>query len=145
MCTILVKKIYLVDIGYACRLAFLPPYRGTMYHINEYGGRNYPTNVREIFNLKHSSLRVTVERTFASLKNCFHIIDNKPFHPFKTQMKLVLACCILHNWILGHGIDEVVSVEASWVPNSSVPDGNGVSVNDNSAWATKRDEWANHM
>jgi hypothetical protein len=90
-------------------------------------------------------LRVTIERTFVALKNHFCILDNKPFHPFKTQVKLVLACCILHNWILGHVIDEVVPAEASWVPNSSIPDGHGAPVDDNSAWATKRDEWANHM
>jgi hypothetical protein len=101
MCTIFIGKFYLVDIGYAYCPIFLPPYRGTMYHLNEYGGRNYPTNARELFNLRHSSLRVTVERAFATLKNRFRILDNKPFHPFKTQVKLVLAYCILHNWILG--------------------------------------------
>jgi hypothetical protein len=79
------------------------------YHLNEYGGRNYPSNARELFNLRNSSLKVTIERAFAALKNRFRILDNKPFHPFKTQVKLLLAYCILHNWILDHGIDEVVS------------------------------------
>ena len=110
-------KFYLVDAGYACRPGFLPPYRGTRYHLNEYGGRHYPTNARELFNLRHSSLRVTVERAFGALKNRFRIIDNKPFHPFKTQVKLVLACCIIHNWILGFGGDEVIPVESTWEPN----------------------------
>jgi hypothetical protein len=58
--------------------------------LKEYGGRNYPANPRELFNLRHSSLRVTIERAFGALKNRFHIIDNKPFYPFKTQVKLVL-------------------------------------------------------
>ena len=49
------------------------------------------------------------------MKNRFRILDNKPFHPYKTQVKLVLACCILHNWILGFGIDEVVPIE-DWLP-----------------------------
>ena len=56
-----------------------PPYSGTRYNLREYGGRNYPTSPRELFNLRHSSLRVTVERAFGALKNCFYIIDNKPF------------------------------------------------------------------
>ena len=90
-------------------------------------------------------MRVTVERAFGALKNRFRIIDNKPFHPFKTQVKLVLACCILHNWILGHGIDKVVPPEVSWVPNSHGPQGHGVAVDDNSAWVNMRDEWANQM
>jgi len=84
-------KFYLVDVGYACRPEFLSAYRGTRYPLNEYSGRHYPTNARELFNLRHSSLRVTVERAFGALKNRFRIIDNKPFHPFKTQVKLVLA------------------------------------------------------
>jgi len=57
-------KFYLVDARYACCPEFLPPYRGTRYHLNEYAGRHYPTNGRELFNLRHSSLRVTIERAF---------------------------------------------------------------------------------
>jgi hypothetical protein len=68
MCTIFIGKIYLVDVGYTCRPGFLPPYQGTRYHLNEYGGRNYPTNAREFFYLRHSCLRVTVESAFAALK-----------------------------------------------------------------------------
>ena len=80
----IVGKFYLVDARYACRSGFLPPYRGVRYHLIEYGNRNHPTNAKELFNLRHSSLRVTVERTFGALMNRFHILDNKPFHPYKT-------------------------------------------------------------
>ena len=111
-------KFYLVDAGYAARPGFLPPYRGTRYHLREFGS-NRPQNQRELFNLRHSSLRVTVERAFGALNNRFRILDNKPFHPYKTQVKLVLACCILHNWILRHGQDEHVPTEAAWTPNST--------------------------
>ena len=89
-------KFFLVDVEYAVRPRFLPPYRGTRYHLREYGVRS-PQNPRELFNLRHSSLRVTVERAFGALKNRFRILYNKPFQPYKTQVKLVLACCILHN------------------------------------------------
>ena len=57
-------KFYLVDAGYACCPEFLPLYRGTRYHLNEYAGRHYPTNGRELFNLRHSSLRVSIDRAF---------------------------------------------------------------------------------
>jgi hypothetical protein len=50
----------------------------------EYGPKNKPTNARELFNLRHSSLRVTIERAFGALKNRFKILDNKPFHTFKS-------------------------------------------------------------
>ena len=32
------------------------------------------------YNLRHSSLRVIVERAFGALKNRFKILDRKPFH-----------------------------------------------------------------
>ena len=132
-----------MDAGYACRPGFLPPYRATRYHLKEFGGRNYPTNKKELFNLRHSSLRVTVERAFGALKNRFRILDNKPFHPYKTQVKLVLACCIIHNWIVGHGQDEVFPDEATWVPNPSIEPVDGVI--DNAAWGLRRDEIADAM
>ena len=90
---------------------------GVRYHLSEFGSRNYPSKARELFNLRHSSLRVTVERAFGALKNRFRIIDNKPFHTYKTQVKLVLACCILHNWIIGFDIDEAVPEEEGFLVN----------------------------
>jgi hypothetical protein len=110
------------------------------YHLSEYGSRNHPTNARELFNLRHSSLRVTIERVFGSLKNMFCILDNKPFHLYKIQVKLVLACCILHNWILGFGMDQVVPSE-DWLPPNQ-PDSQPVLERlsqDSNAMATRRD------
>jgi hypothetical protein len=126
------------------RPGFLPPYRGTRYHLREYGSRR-PQNPKELFNLRHSSLRVTVERAFGALKNRFRILDNKPFHPYKTQVKLVLACCILHNWILRHGHDYLIPTEEQWTENPSdetIP--NDVAM-DNATWAGMRDGWAEQM
>jgi hypothetical protein len=113
-------------------LATIPSYPVSFERV---WGANRPQNQRELFNLRHSSLRVTVERAFGALKNRFRILDNKPFYPYKTQVKLVLACCILHNWILRHGMDEHVPTESSWTPNindnASQPD----HVPDNGTWA----------
>jgi hypothetical protein len=113
----LVGKLYLVDASYTCRLGFLPPYRSVRYHLSEYSPRHNPTNAKELYNLRHNSLRVTIERAIGALKNCFRIIDNKPFHKYKTQVKLVQVCCILHNWMLGFRVDHVVPTEAEWVAN----------------------------
>ena len=90
-------KFYLGDAGCACRPGILPPFRKTRYHLNEFSPRYRPQNAKELFNLRHSSLRVTIERAFAALKNMFKVLDQKPFHTFDTQVMLVLACCILHN------------------------------------------------
>jgi hypothetical protein len=112
----------LVDAGYACKPGFLPPYRGVRYHLSEFGSSNRPTTARELFNPRHSSLRVTVERAIGALKGRFRILDNKPFHRYRTQVRLVVACAILHNWILGFGIDEVVPAEEGFT--GSPPDPN---------------------
>ncbi|WVZ49266.1 hypothetical protein U9M48_000640 [Paspalum notatum var. saurae] len=137
-------KFYLVDARYVVRPGFLPPYRSARYHLREFGS-NRPRDQRELFNLRHSSLRVTVERAFGALKNRFKILYNKPFHPYKTQVKLVLAYCILHNWILRHGHDEHVPSEATWAPNNNdAASPNDVHL-DNASLAQQRDTWAEQM
>ena len=67
----LVGKFCLVDAGYACRPGFLPPYKGVRYHLSKYGPRHNPTNAKELYNLRHNSLRVTIQRDFGALKNRF--------------------------------------------------------------------------
>nr|XP_034572798.1 protein ALP1-like isoform X2 [Setaria viridis] len=95
------------------RSGVLPPYRGTRYHLQEYRGTREPESPKELFNLRHSSLRTTVERAFGTLKNRFKIFSSQPFFPLKTQVKIVMACCALHNWILQDGPDEYVYDDAT--------------------------------
>jgi hypothetical protein len=96
--------------------------------------------------LRHSSLRVIVERAFGALKGRFRILDNKPFHTYKTQVKLVLACCILHNWILGFGEDAIVPAEDGFVGSPPDPqDSQHVLPHDSIAMTEKRDAIANTM
>ncbi|XP_040384639.1 protein ALP1-like isoform X1 [Oryza brachyantha] len=77
-------KFYLVDAGYGAKPGFLPPFRGVRYHLNEWGN-NPVQNEKELFNLRHSSLRVTIERAFGSLKRRFKILDDAtPFFPYQS-------------------------------------------------------------
>jgi hypothetical protein len=107
----IVGKYYLEMLVMHAAMAFYLPKGGVRYHLSEFGSRNRPNNARELCNLRHSSLRVAVERAIGALKNRFRILDNKPFHKYKTQVKLVLAYAILHNWILGFGIEAEVPNE----------------------------------
>jgi hypothetical protein len=59
------------------------------------GGGDPVQNEKELFNLRHSSLRVTVERAFGSLKRRFKILDDvTPFPPFSTQEDIVVLFII---------------------------------------------------
>ncbi|XP_066376703.1 protein ALP1-like [Miscanthus floridulus] len=139
-------KFYLADAGYATRPGILPPYREVCYHLKEFHGAQDPKCPKELFNHRHSQLRTTVERAFGALKNCFKILSNKPFVPLKSQAKVVIACCALHNWILDDGPDEFIYDEPTWynhLPRSK----NRVSDRqaDVREWAVKRDSIAQQM
>jgi hypothetical protein len=88
-----------------------------------------------MFNLRHSSLRVTIERAFVAFKNRFKVLNQKPFHTFNTQVKLVLTCCILHNWNLCWGKDEFFEEVVTF---DEVETDHGVDAGDNDAWKEKR-------
>nr|XP_043615827.1 putative nuclease HARBI1 [Erigeron canadensis] len=94
-------KFYLVDGGLPNRSTLIAPYRGVRYHLKEYSSRA-PQNTRELFNLRHASLRNAIERAFGVLKKRFAIIrsSNEPFYPPETQSDIFLSCCILHNFLL---------------------------------------------
>nr|XP_051202500.1 protein ALP1-like [Lolium perenne] len=130
-------KFYLGDARYACRPGILPPFMKTRYYLNEFTPRNRPKNAKELFNLRHTNLRVTIERVFTALKNMFKVLDQIPFHTFVTQVKLVIACCILHNWILGWGVDDFFQ---EVVICDEVETDHGMEVGDNEVWKEKRQE-----
>ncbi|XP_044983667.1 uncharacterized protein LOC123450545 [Hordeum vulgare subsp. vulgare] len=107
-------KFYLVDAGYGAKPGYLPPFRGVRYHLNEWGN-NRDQNDKELFNLRHSSLRVMVERAFGYLKRRFKILDDaKPFFTFSVQVDIVIDCCVLHNYALSQGIDEFIIPQVTW-------------------------------
>ena len=90
----------------------LTPYRGVRYHLKEYSMRG-PQNAKELFNHQHASLRNVIERSFEVLKKRFPIIAGviEPYYSFEIMTDIVLACCILHNFLMGVDIDESLIVE----------------------------------
>ena len=92
----------MADAGFQLKTGFLTPYRSTRYHLKEYSVHQ-PENAREVFNLRHSSLRNAIERAFGVLKKRFPIIASgtEPHYPVDTQFDIILACCILHNYLMG--------------------------------------------
>ncbi|XP_039686890.1 uncharacterized protein [Medicago truncatula] len=95
-------KYYLVDAGFMLTSGLITPYRGVRYHLKEFSARNPPLNYKELFNLRHASLRNAIERAFGVLKKRFEILSNstEPAYGVKAQKLIIFACCILHNYLM---------------------------------------------
>ncbi|GMJ08497.1 hypothetical protein like AT5G41980 [Hibiscus trionum] len=103
-------RYYLADAGYGIRNGIISSYRGVRYHLKEFNDHR-PENAKELFNLRHSSVRTTVERVFGILKKRFRVLDDEPFWDFQTQVDVVLACCIIHNHIMGVDPNDLINEE----------------------------------
>ncbi|KAG6511597.1 hypothetical protein ZIOFF_029670 [Zingiber officinale] len=81
--------------------------------IPEEYSRNLPRNARELFNLRHSSLRNAIERAFGVVKKRFAIIRSStdPHYGIETQKQIILCCCILHNYLINADPDEGLLAE----------------------------------
>jgi hypothetical protein len=136
---IYVGKYFLVDVGYPNAPGFLAPYRCTRYHLKEFSRENPINSRQELFNHRHSSLRNSVERTFGILKQRFPILRHATSYPIMTQAHIVLACCILHNYItLEDDIpSEIVTEEEDDRDGIGVPmlETYGLSQRDRDQWA----------
>ncbi|KAL5549131.1 hypothetical protein UlMin_004362 [Ulmus minor] len=55
--------------------------------------------MKSFFNMKHSATRNVIERCFGVLKNRWAILRSPSFNPIKTQNRIIMACCLLHNFI----------------------------------------------
>lgn len=94
-------KFMLGDCGYALSSTVLTPHRGVRCHLKEFQAANAggPRNAKELFNLKHSSLRNVVERSFGVIKKRFPILVVMPSFHFPYQCELVSCCVLIHNFI----------------------------------------------
>jgi hypothetical protein len=59
--------------------------------------------VQEKFNFHHSSLRNVVEWIFGLLKSRWHVLQGLPMYERSRQVKIVIACFALHNYLLDEG------------------------------------------
>lgn len=79
---------------------FLAPYRGVRYHLNDFNnGPQGPQNFKELYNMRHAKARNAIERAFGILKSRWAILRSPSFYPIKQQNRIIMACCLLHNFI----------------------------------------------
>ncbi|GLU12156.1 hypothetical protein SLE2022_288590 [Rubroshorea leprosula] len=93
-------KYYLVDAGYVNLEGFIAPYPGVRYHLHDYRGANkLPRSARELFNHRHYCLTSVIRRCFHVLKTRFPILKLTTQYAFHVQRDIVIAACVLHNFI----------------------------------------------
>jgi hypothetical protein len=59
--------------------------------------------MEKTFNFHHSSLRNVVERDFELLKPSWHVLRGLLMYERSRQVKIVIACFALHNYLLDRG------------------------------------------
>lgn len=114
----------------------------------EFDDSSPPMNAKELFNLRHSSLRIDVERAFRVLKKQFRVSDAEPFWEFDIQVKVVLVCCVLHNFLRGIDPSDHImrKVDHEFSHDIERPRlSRRKEREENLAWKTKRDAIANAM
>ena len=139
---------YLVDAGYTNCEGFLAPFRGQRYHLNEWRQGYQPSSPQEFFNMKHASARNVIERCFGLLKLRWGILRSPSFYPVRVHNRIIIACCLLHNFIRTHmSIDPIEAEVGEGLPSNVVDDDepNIVNIHPSDAWATWRMELANQM
>lgn len=120
-------KYYLADAGYYCNDYLLVPYRGVRYHLREHsrGGYQEPANAKELFNLRHSQLRIVIEKVFGILKWKYKIHQTAPAFTLPKQGDIILATTAVHNFRLQYG--------AKWNDEGNVADGDLLPTNEQQA------------
>ena len=78
------------------------------------------------------------------LKKCFRVLDAEPSWSFETQVKVELACCVVHNHIMGVEPNDHIMEDAMNEVESSDPQretqSRRESIEDSRLWNAKRDE-----
>ncbi|XP_052479088.1 uncharacterized protein LOC128034576 [Gossypium raimondii] len=140
---------YLVDAGYTNCEGFLTPFRGQRYHLNEWRQGYQPSSPQEFFNMKHVSARNVIERCFGLLKLRWGILRSPSFYPVRVHNRIIIACCLLNNFIRTHmSIDPIEAEVGEGLPTINVVDDdepNITNIHPSDAWATWSMELANQM
>ncbi|KAL5549428.1 hypothetical protein UlMin_004659 [Ulmus minor] len=134
------------DVGYSNCNRFLSPFCGQRYHLSEWRNGQQPNSAPEFFNMKHSSARNVIERCFGVLKNRWAILRGPAFYPIKTQNQIIMACCLLYNFIRREMLDD----EADLTLDESDDEDNEVnesitSIEPSNKWSAWRLTLAQHM
>ncbi|KFA66854.1 hypothetical protein S40285_10746 [Stachybotrys chlorohalonatus IBT 40285] len=94
-------RMYLADAGFGTRRGVILPFPLQRYHLQDWRYADRPPETKEeLFNLRHSRLRVGVEQTIGLDKRKWKIIRcSAPEYRFRDQIALIYVVTGLHNFI----------------------------------------------
>jgi hypothetical protein len=98
-------RYYVADAGFGYRNDMVLPFPNVRYHLQDWRNADVPPeNKKELYNLRHSRLRVVVEQAFGILKRRFKIVRNVGAeYDIDAQVEIVYAVTGLHNFRLAEG------------------------------------------
>ena len=100
------NEFYLGDGAFTLTMYCLTPYKGVRYHLKEFEKAGCaPSNMKELFNLRHATARNVIERTYGVLKKQFPILNSMPGYSIEDQVQLTLCCVFLYNFIRRRNIN----------------------------------------
>ena len=97
--------------------------------------------------MKHASARNVIERYFGVIKMRWGILRSASFYPIKTQIRIITACCLIHNLIRREmsldPIENEYDMQSS-IQNVTEDEYVG-SIGSSDEWTTWRDSLAKQM
>ncbi len=96
-------KYWLGDAGYSPTEFVLTPYRSVRYHLKEHlQAKRKPESPKELFNLRHWSMRNVVERIFGVFEGQWQTLNGSAY-PLETHVNLVLGLAAVHDFARAQG------------------------------------------
>ncbi|KAK9094120.1 hypothetical protein Scep_025589 [Stephania cephalantha] len=143
---------YLVNADCTNVEGFLAPYRGQRYQLNEWRHGCEPQTAEELFNMRHVSARNLVECSFGLLKARWACLRNPSHYSIKMTTLIVLACALLHNYLMKEMPDDSLEVQyldsvnlGQDEENEDVQPESITSTESSNAWSTFRNDLAMSM
>ena len=101
--------------------------------------------------MRHTKAPNTIERAFAVLKMRWGILRSASYYPIQTQIRLIMTCFLLHNFIRREMATDPIELELDGQPTAPTTDEHHVPreyidyVEPSAEWTQMRDAIAMNM
>ncbi|KAL0430522.1 UNVERIFIED_CONTAM: hypothetical protein Sradi_0678200 [Sesamum radiatum] len=83
-------------------------------------GLKVPLECMQAFKLRHAAARNVIERLFGLLKTRWGILRSPSYYSIDVQSRIVVACCLLHNYVRMEMPDDPLESEVPEEPNNEM-------------------------